>query len=92
MTSKILVYRDYRFNLDEASCLSESDRDTWVGKTTKGTWFIFDESYGEIVAALIEGNPDCTKVDFAQALFDQGYADLVLDHFPEVAEQVIPEA
>lgn len=90
---KSVVFRGHLFKLTDATVFAEDGQGAWVGRTPNGTWFVFDDHRDDqIVAALFEEDQDNGEIDFAETLVDFGFAQVVMDHFGDIADQVIPEA
>ena len=87
----LVEFSGYVFNLAEAQCLTEVG--DWIaGITQAGSWFVYDQSDEEIVACLMANAPEWDIPDFAKALADCGFPELVVEHFPDHALGCLPEA
>ena len=64
----------------------------FVGKTESGSWFLYDENEEKVVSAILHDDPNADEGAFAKDLVDTGFAQVVIDHFPEIADEVVPEA
>ncbi len=89
--NNLATFKDRVFDFNQSMILEEC-QDFRVGKTQSGTWFIFDAAKEKITAALIEDDPDSDDTAFAEALVAYGFSDIVVEHFSEIALDVIPEA
>ncbi len=84
----MMIYKNHRFDLDTAELIAGDVDHTWIGKTKKGTWFLYADD--EIQGALMP-NVDCDEADFVEFLIESGFAEVVDEHFPRYADS-IPEA
>ena len=89
--SKTFVFLDHVFDLDTAHFVAE-DRYLHVARTQLGSWFVYDESEEKILTALLCDDPESNPVGFAETLVNLGFADVLAEHFPEIAADVLPSA
>lgn len=92
MESKKIGFAGHLFKLGDAKLVAEGTGDYMVYKTPSSNYFLYDEGEHEIRAAFIQGDHDHHETSFAEALAQHGFADVVVEHFPDEAEGVLPEA